>query len=178
MSTGKFPLQIRMVKEWGLVIDGVFLPWQMLEDLRAQHRYDSDGGDAFISDTPEQERVLLAHNLAVKETRGGLHSSGTDLADLMASYTDDDWVESAEQKLREALLELHRKAGAPSSRNIATGVTSAGHKVCHTTVNNALTFTHFPTWPVMRDIVLFLDGDLIRFQDLWKAARGEKSARG
>ena len=68
-------IETRMVPEEGVTIDGVWFPLNLLGELAEQHRYDSEFGEAFISTSPEQERVLLAHNLAVKETRGGLHSS-------------------------------------------------------------------------------------------------------
>ena len=68
-------IETRMVPERGVTIDGVWLPLDLLGELAEQRRYDSDFGDAFIGASREQERILLEHNLAVKETRGGLHSS-------------------------------------------------------------------------------------------------------
>lgn len=76
-------LEKRMVPEYGITIDGVWLPLEMLGRLNDQHRYDSEYGGAFTEASPEQERVLLAHNLAVKEIRGGLHSSDTGLDALL-----------------------------------------------------------------------------------------------
>jgi hypothetical protein len=85
-------IETKMVPEYGVTLDGVWLPYNMLARLLEQHRYQSEWGDAFIGATREQERVLLAHNLAVKETRGGLHSSGTGLRQFMDAIEWPDEV--------------------------------------------------------------------------------------
>jgi hypothetical protein len=82
-------IEKRMVPQYGVTLDGVWLPYELLERLSEQRRYDSDFGEAFIDADRDQERVLLAHNLAVRETRGGLHSSDTDLKEFLASI---EWV--------------------------------------------------------------------------------------
>lgn len=73
----------RMVPEYGVTIDGVWFSCELLGCLSEQKRYDSEWGSAFIEASTEQEKVLLARNLAVKETRGGLHSSDTGLEQFL-----------------------------------------------------------------------------------------------
>jgi hypothetical protein len=65
----------RMKPEWGIMLDGVWIPYSMLEELADQGEWDSQlgPGSAYIKPNREQQRVLVAHQLAVKETRGGLH---------------------------------------------------------------------------------------------------------
>jgi hypothetical protein len=66
--------QKRMVPEWGAELDGVWFPAELLEELADQGPYDSQAGRIFAAAGRDQERVLLARGLAVKETRGGLHA--------------------------------------------------------------------------------------------------------
>jgi hypothetical protein len=65
--------QKRMVPEWGAELDGVWFPAELLEQLADQGSYDSQFAPALLVKT-DQERVLLARGLAMKETRGGLHA--------------------------------------------------------------------------------------------------------
>lgn len=64
----------RLVPEWGVELDGVWLPANLLKRLSEQGIWDSQAGDAFIEANRDQERVLLARRLAEKETKGGLHA--------------------------------------------------------------------------------------------------------
>lgn len=68
-------VQTRFVPQQGITLDGVWMPLQLLEELSEQGTYDSmlGPGNAFISLNRDQERVLIARDLAVKETRGGCH---------------------------------------------------------------------------------------------------------
>lgn len=65
----------RMIPEWGVTLDGVWVPWSMLEELADQGEWDSQlgPGSAYIKPNRQQQRVLVARELAVRETRGGLH---------------------------------------------------------------------------------------------------------
>jgi hypothetical protein len=60
--------QKRMVPEWGAELDGVWFPAELLEQLADQ------GQQHPLLVKTDQERVLLARGLAMKETRGGLHA--------------------------------------------------------------------------------------------------------
>jgi hypothetical protein len=64
-------IEKRMVPEYGVTLDGVWLPYNMLEELESQAPLMSDFGNAFISPDREQGAVLIAQGLAVRETRGG-----------------------------------------------------------------------------------------------------------
>lgn len=66
-------IEKRMVPELGITLDGVWIPYDMLEDLSGQDVYDSQFGPAYITPDRDQRRVLVAHGLAEEETRGGLH---------------------------------------------------------------------------------------------------------
>jgi len=72
-----------------------------------------------------------------------------------------------EHQFFRALRELHRHAGQPSSRSIASKIGA----VSHTTVSSALRGPKVPTWPVVAKIVEALDGDLDAIRELWVEAR-------
>lgn len=62
-------LERRMVVEYGITLDGVWLPLPMLRRLRAHGPWDAP----FTEATADQERVLLAHALAERHNQAGLH---------------------------------------------------------------------------------------------------------
>lgn len=62
-----------MRPEYGVTLDGVWIPYEMLEELEQQDRYASQFGDAYIRPDRDQRRVLVARQLAEEETKGGLH---------------------------------------------------------------------------------------------------------
>ena len=66
-------VETRMVPERGVTLDGVWVPLQLLGELDEQGQWDSQFGSAFIALNRDQQRVLTARGLAVKETRGGCH---------------------------------------------------------------------------------------------------------
>jgi hypothetical protein len=70
MSDGE-PVQIekRMVVEYGIMLDGVWLPLAMLRRLATHGPWDKPFSDA----SADQERVLLAHSLAERHNQAGLH---------------------------------------------------------------------------------------------------------
>lgn len=74
---------------------------------------------------------------------------------------------SPAEGLRAALSGLHKDAGSPSSREIASG---AGGAASHTTVAQVLSGRRIPSWPVLQAIVERLGGDPERFRDLWAVA--------
>ena len=77
------------------------------------------------------------------------------------------------QPLFAELKTLHLLAGGLSSRAIAKTVThKTARKITHTTVNQALTGKHVPSWPVLESIVKVLDGDAEHYRALWVQARG------
>ena len=59
----------RMVVEYGVELDGVWLPLAMLRRLGQHGPWDSP----FTEATADQERVLLAHSLADRHNNNGLH---------------------------------------------------------------------------------------------------------
>lgn len=58
-----------MVVEYGIELDGVWLPLAMLRDLGTHGPWDPPLTGA----TADQERVLLAHALAERHNQAGLH---------------------------------------------------------------------------------------------------------
>jgi hypothetical protein len=71
MTSGGEPAQIekRMVVEYGITLDGVWLPLAMLRRLGTHGPWDKP----FTEASPDQERVLLAHSLAEPHNQAGLH---------------------------------------------------------------------------------------------------------
>jgi hypothetical protein len=68
----------QLVVEYGVSLDGVWLPLDMLRRLE-QH---GPWHPAFVEATADQRRVLLAHNLAERHNRSGLHR-GLALSNLL-----------------------------------------------------------------------------------------------
>ena len=62
-------IEKRMVVEYGITLDGVWLPLAMLRRLRAHGPWDAP----FTEATTDQERVLLIHDLAERHNQVGLH---------------------------------------------------------------------------------------------------------
>ena len=62
-------LEQRLVVEYGVTLDGVWLPLDMLRRLRTRGPWDAPFTDA----NADQERVLLDHALAERHNRAGLH---------------------------------------------------------------------------------------------------------
>jgi hypothetical protein len=64
-------IETRMVVEYGVALDGVWLPLAMLRRLAAHGPWDTP----FTEASADQERVLLAHSLAERHNHAGLHRS-------------------------------------------------------------------------------------------------------
>jgi hypothetical protein len=62
-------IEKRMVVEYGITLDGVWLPLAMLRRLATHGPWDMP----FTEATTDQERVLLAHSLAERHNQTGLH---------------------------------------------------------------------------------------------------------
>src|ERR1700688_5296280 len=79
VSSGE-PVKIekRMVVEYGIALDGVWLPLPMLRRLRAH----GPGDAPFTEADADQERVLLQHALAERHNQAGLHR-GTGLTGFL-----------------------------------------------------------------------------------------------
>ena len=79
MSSGEpGKLEQRMVVEYGITLDGVWLPLPMLRRLRTHGPWDTP----FTEATADQERVLLMHALAERHNQAGLHR-GTGLTGFL-----------------------------------------------------------------------------------------------
>jgi hypothetical protein len=80
MTSGGEPAQIeqRMVVEYGITLDGVWLPLAMLRRLGTHGPWDKP----FTEASADQERVLLAHSLAERHNQAGLHR-GMGLRDFL-----------------------------------------------------------------------------------------------
>jgi hypothetical protein len=69
-----------MVVEYGVELDGVWLPIAMLRRLSAHGPW----GTAFTEASADQERVLLRHSLADRHNQSGLHR-GAQLSGFLAA---------------------------------------------------------------------------------------------
>jgi hypothetical protein len=65
----KTQVQTRLVAEYGVELDGVWLPIAMLRRLAAHGPWDPP----FTEATTDQARVLVAHSLADRHNQRGLH---------------------------------------------------------------------------------------------------------
>lgn len=72
------PVRQRLVVEYGVELDGVWLPIAMLRRLGAHGPWDRPLTEA----TTDQERVLVAHSLADRHNQNGLHR-GAGLSDFI-----------------------------------------------------------------------------------------------
>lgn len=66
---GGVRVEKRMVVEYGITLDGVWLPLAMLRRLGGHGPWDLP----FTEATADQERVLLGHALAERHNQAGLH---------------------------------------------------------------------------------------------------------
>jgi hypothetical protein len=80
MTSGDEPgaIEQRMVVEYGITLDGVWLPLAMLRRLATHGPWDKPLTEA----SADQERVLLAHSLAERHNQAGLHR-GLGLRDFL-----------------------------------------------------------------------------------------------
>ncbi len=70
----------RMVVEYGITLDGVWLPLALLRGLEAHGPW----GPPFTRATTDQERVLVSHALAERHNQAGLHR-GSGLPGFLAA---------------------------------------------------------------------------------------------
>lgn len=66
---GQIEVKKRMVVEYGVELDGAWLPLAMLRRLATHGPWDRP----FTEANADQERVLIAHSLADRHNRTGLH---------------------------------------------------------------------------------------------------------
>ena len=71
-------IEKRMVVEYGITLDGIWLPLAMLRRLRAHGPWDAP----FTEANADQEQVLLMHGLAERHNQVGLHR-GTGLTGFL-----------------------------------------------------------------------------------------------
>ena len=78
----------------------------------------------------------------------------------------------AAQELLAELRTAYLLAGGPSSRALAGAIArKTGHKISHTTVNQAVTGKIVPSWQILERIVKVLGGDVDHFRELWAQSR-------
>ncbi len=68
-ATTSADVRTRLVMEYGVELDGVWLPIAMLRRLATHGPWDKP----FTEATTDQERVLVAHSLAEVHNQNGLH---------------------------------------------------------------------------------------------------------
>lgn len=74
----------RMVREYGVEIDGVWVTHEFLEELEGQNRWGAERGYVLLAPDDDVKRVLERHELLETETRGGVHR-GEKLREFMAA---------------------------------------------------------------------------------------------
>lgn len=79
-DSGTIAVETRMVVEYGITLDGVWLPLALLRRLEAHGPWSAP----FTEATTDQERVLVHHALAERHNREGLHR-GTGLPGFLAA---------------------------------------------------------------------------------------------
>ena len=89
-------IEQRMVVEYGVTLDGVWLPLAMLRRLTAHGPWDPP----FTEATTDQERVLLLHALAERHNRAGLHR-GMGLTDFLDAIPYEPTVSFAKMPAEE-----------------------------------------------------------------------------
>jgi hypothetical protein len=75
---GPGSIEKRMVVEYGITLDGVWLPLAMLRRLSTHGPWDKP----FTEASADQERVLVTHSLAERHNQAGLHR-GLGLRDFL-----------------------------------------------------------------------------------------------
>lgn len=78
-------VEIRMRPEYGVTLDGIWITCDFLEELSAQEPYQSQFGSVLLAPR-DVEEACVRHELAVKETRGGVHR-GPRLQEFMQALT-------------------------------------------------------------------------------------------
>jgi hypothetical protein len=86
---------------------------------------------------------------------------------FQAYQAGSDWMPASPlDELAASLRRLHREAGEPSTHEIGKGISYS-----HTTVAQALKGAKCPSWPVVKALVTYLDGDIEIFRMHWVAVR-------
>jgi len=117
-----------------------------------------DGGADLM--TPDEARALaVALNVAADEA--------SEFVQSQVGYSN-----SREAAFFKAIRELHRDAGGPSSRSLAS---VAG--VSHTTVAGMLRGSNFPRWRTAAAVITALGHDAADFKDTWSAAAKGRDSR-
>jgi hypothetical protein len=68
-ASGAIAVETRMVVEYGITLDGVWLPLALLRRLEGHGPWSGP----FTEATTDQERVLVQHGLAERHNQDGLH---------------------------------------------------------------------------------------------------------
>lgn len=105
--------------------------------------------------TPDQQALWILHRALPEQGARKVRERGN----LRVPVTPQARL------LLEALRELLKNAGEPSSRQIASRT-----EISHTTVNEALRGETVPNWKVTRAIVAALGGDPEQFLTAWELA--------
>jgi hypothetical protein len=79
-------LEMRMVPEYGVTLDGVWIPYEFLEELQEQEPLMSDFGHVLLAPGQDVRQVCEARGLLQVETRGGV-CRGSELRAFMEGIT-------------------------------------------------------------------------------------------
>lgn len=104
-------IQMRMMPQYGIWLDGVWITYDFLEELQEQSPLQSDFGFVLLAPNLHVERVLAARNLLVKETRGGVHRGRAletfmEALEFSQALTRIEELEAAQRVIAEELAGL------------------------------------------------------------------------
>lgn len=95
------------------------------------------------------------------------------LRDEVFELKAEDRLGEAQMQLRQALHQLWLSAGEPSTRQMSRQIVLPdGQMRSNMTWHYALRADPLPPLNTLRALVLYLDGDLDRFEDMWFRAKG------
>jgi hypothetical protein len=108
---GAVKIQMRMMPEYGIWMDEVWVTYAFLEELREQSPLQSDFGFVLLAPNLHVERVLAVRNLLVRETRGGVHRGPAleafmEALEFPQALTRAEELEAAQRVIAEELAGL------------------------------------------------------------------------
>ncbi|MGP7999245.1 MAG: hypothetical protein ACLPKI_18310 [Streptosporangiaceae bacterium] len=104
-------VETRMVVEYGITLDGVWLPLALLRRLEGHGPWSAP----FTEATTDQERVLVQHGLAEQHNRAGLHR-GNGLPGFLAAVPFEPTA-----PLEKLVQRENGQLGTPPGQNAPSG---------------------------------------------------------
>lgn len=119
-----------------------------------------------LRDLANQGKVTIGQTFPPRS----LHRTLRKLEEEVRVLEARDRLSEAQMELRAALHQLWLEAGEPSTRKMARDMGKA-----HMTWHYALKCDPVPSLSTFRMLVQYLDGDMVRMEELWFRAKGKVS---